>query len=199
MRLFGLIMKLKINFLIDEQSQKMSAREASYNPQQWHSMGATQNWTFLIQVELTIIRFPRNSAISNSHAVYLNFVILPWVWYTRSNVLQKKITGTNPLHCMCTKKLSFSYISTFALAKRQIKTLRCSFHFALYLYYYLCQSKRKFRIRLGTFKALLFHVSMTNLGHSLNQTSCNLWYPVLQPHFNVVTQEEMFLCQWIVP
>lgn len=39
-------MKLKINFLIDEQSQKMSAREASYNPQQWHSMGATQNWTF---------------------------------------------------------------------------------------------------------------------------------------------------------
>ena len=153
----------------------------------------------LIQVELTIIRFPRNSAISNSHAVYLNFVILPWVWYTRGNVLQKKITGTSPLHCMCTKKLSFSYISTFALAKRQIKTLRCSFHFALYLYYYLCQSKRKFRIRLGTFKALLFHVSLTNLGHSLNQTSCNLWYPVLQPHFNVVTQEEMFLCQWIVP
>jgi len=36
-------MKLKINFLIDGQSQKMSAREASYNQQQWHSMGATQN------------------------------------------------------------------------------------------------------------------------------------------------------------
>lgn len=33
----------KINFLTDGQSQKMSAREASYNPQQWHSMGATQN------------------------------------------------------------------------------------------------------------------------------------------------------------
>lgn len=28
----------------------------------------------LIQVELTITRFPRNSAISNSHAVYLNFL-----------------------------------------------------------------------------------------------------------------------------
>lgn len=63
---------------------------------------------------------------------------------------------------MCTKKLCFSYVFTFALAKRQIKTLRCSFHFALYLYYYyLCQSKRKFRIRSRTFKALLFHVSMT--------------------------------------
>ena len=31
----------------------------------------------LIQVELTIIRFPRNSAISNLHTVYLNFLTLP--------------------------------------------------------------------------------------------------------------------------
>ena len=148
----------------------------------------------LIQVELTIIRFPGNSAISNSHAVYLNFLTLPWVWYTRGNVLQKKITGTNPLHYMCTKKLCFSYISTFALAKRQIKTLRRSFHFALYLYYYLCQSERKFRIRLGTFKALLFHVSMTNLGHSLNQTSCNLWIIQSCNHISMLSHRRKCSC-----
>ena len=97
---------------------------------------------------------------------------------------------------MCTKKLCFSYLFTFALAKRQIKTLRCSSHFALYLYYYLCQSKRKFCIRSRTFEALIFHVSMTWSQPKSNQLQLiSNWYPVLQPHFNVVTQEEMLL--WI--
>lgn len=112
----------------------------------------------LIQVELTIIRFPRNSAISKSHAVYLNLLFY-LEFDTQWAVFCKKRHWDKPP--MCTKKLCFSYVFTFALAKRQIKTLRCSFHFVLYLYYYLCQLKRKFRIRSRTFKALLFHVSMT--------------------------------------
>lgn len=177
----------------------MSAREASDNPQQWHSMGATQNWTFFDTSRINYHKVSKKLCYLKLACCVPQFPHITLSLIHNGNVLQKKITGTNPLHCMCSKKLCFSYISTFALAKRQIKTLRCSFHFALYLYYYLCQSKRKFHIGLGTFKALLFHVSITNLGHSLNQTSCNLWYPVLQPHFNVVTQEEMFLCQWIVP
>lgn len=174
----------------------MSAREASYNPQQWHSMGATQNWTCFDTSRINYHKVSKKLCYLKLACCVPRFphITLSLI-HNRQCVAEKSHWDKPP---MCTKKLCFSYILTFALAKRQSKTLRCSFHFALYLYYYLCQSKRKFRIRSRTFKALLFHVSMTWSQSKSNQLQLiSKWYPVLQPHFNVVTQEEMLL--WIVP